>query len=304
MTVGEAAPGARHIALIVEAAGDGGDIAGLLLAAGYRVSVLAADADLTANLLRLAPEAAFMALGRSRGGRLAGVLETLRIPYTHTGVLGSALAANRHQAKIVLRAAGLPVTDHVVAARAEAAHTHQMQPPYVVKPVEAGAGVGLVVVRSEREPPPAVLLEAAWAASEAVMIERFVPGRTLGVAVMGDVALGVSEVVSAAPAPAGAGPTPKMREEVVTPAEISPNIYEKLQKMSLKAHDVIGCRGVTRISFRWDGRASGDTGLVLLDVDTQPALAATALLPEQARFAGHSLADLVVWMVEDASCNR
>jgi D-alanine-D-alanine ligase len=231
---------------------------------------------------------------------MQGLLELLGIPYTHSGVLATALAANRHQAKIMLRAVGVPVTDHLLVARAEAAQGHQMPPPYVVKPAMAGTGPAPIAVLGAHDQPPETLLDGPWQAVEAVMVERYVPGRSLSVAVMGDVALGVSEW----PAGEAEEADPPAKIQLLTPARTSPNIYEKLQKISLKAHEVLGCRGVTEVAFRLDDRAAGESGLVCLGVNTQPSLGAQSPVPEQARYAGHSFADQLAWMVEDASCNR
>jgi D-alanine-D-alanine ligase len=272
-------------------------IADALSALGHAATMVEPGGDLADGLRILGPDLAFLAHD-DRSGRVQGLLELLGIPYTHSGVLATALAGNRHQAKIVLRAAGVPVTDHLLVAREEAAQAHQMAPPYVVKPL-AGGGPAPVAVMAPDDP-PAVLYAPEWAAVEAVMIERYVPGRSLFVAVMGDVALGVSEVL----VDSGEAPDAQEKIQLLTPAELSPNIYENLQKIGLKAHEVLGCRGVTEVAFRLDSRASGASGLVCLGVNTQPRLGALSPVLEQARFAGHSFADLVAWMVEDASCSR
>lgn len=290
----------RHVALL--AAPGPSPVAAALAAGGYRVSRVAPGRDLAAQLAAVAPDVVFNglsdALGRS--GRVQAILELLAIPYTHSGLLPTALALDRHRAKIMFRAAGLPVTDHLIVDRAEAARTHQLPPPYVVKSLAGASAEPAILVLGEREPPPPRLLAADWGGGEQVMVERYLPGRTLGVAVMGDVALTVSEIVRDAPGGAAAASP----NQLATPARTSPNIYEKLRKMSLKAHEVLGCRGVTRTTFRCNDLASGDTGLVCLEIDTQPDLTPGALVPEQARFVGHSYTELVAWMVEDASCSR
>jgi D-alanine-D-alanine ligase len=288
----------KHVAVIAVSSDDTSLLTSSLIAAGYRVSQIAADANLVAALQAGGFDIVFNAADGS--GRLQGLLELLAIPYTHSGVLASALATDRHQAKIVLRAASVPVTDHLIVGRAEAARHHQMSPPYVVKPIAAGTGIAPFAVLGEREAPPLHLVDADWRGGEEVMIERYAPGRTLEVVVMGDVALAVSEALSVGSGESGDA----VKIQLVTPAQISPNIYEKLQKIALRAHEVLGCRSVTRVSFRYDSRASGDSGVVCLGVDALPSLKPEAPLPEQARYAGHSFADLVAWMVEDASCNR
>jgi D-alanine-D-alanine ligase len=282
----------------------GAPIVAALSSLGYEAATLAPAGDLTDRLKALAPDIVFFGHD-DRSGRVQGLLELLGIPYTHSGILATALAANRHQAKVMLRAVGLPVTDHLLVDRAAAAQQHQVAPPYVVKPAVAGAIGGRakpapLAVLSVRDDPPAALLGPDWREVEAVMVERYMPGRSVCVAVMGGVALGVSEWREED----GEAPDGAQKIQLVTPARISPNIYEKLQKMSLKAHEVLDCRGVTEIGFRLDDRASGESGLVCLGVNTQPGLGAGAPVPEQARHAGHSFADLVAWMVEDGSCNR
>ena len=288
----------KHIAVLAAPLEDTSGFAATLTDAGYRVSTIVADANVVTALRASAVDVVFNAADRS--GRVQGLLELLAIPYTHSGVLASALAANRHQAKIVLRAASVPVTDHLIVGREEAARQHQMAPPYVVKTIAGGTAVAAFAVVGERETPPSLLLDGDWRGGEEVMIERYAAGRTLEVVVMGDVALAVSESLPAGSE--GGGGMAKI--QLITPAQISPNIYEKLQKIALTAHEVLGCRSVTRVSFRYDGRASGDSGVVCLGVDALPSLRPEAPLSEQARYAGHSFADLVAWMVEDASCNR
>jgi D-alanine-D-alanine ligase len=270
----------------------------VLSALGHEARCIEPDGDLVGHISAFQPDVAFLAGGEWRG-QVQGLLELLGIPYTHSGVLATALAGDRHQAKIVLRAAGVPVTDHLVVPPTEVAAAHQMAPPYVVKPLFAGTGPAALAVMPGDEP-PAVLYRPEWAVVEAVMVERYVPGRRLFVGIMGDVALGVSEALFES------GETLDAEEKIqlLTPAELSPNIYENLQKIGLKAHEVLGCRGVTEVAFRFDDRASGATGLVLLGVNTQPSLDAASPVLAQARVAGHSLVDVVAWMVEDASCSR
>jgi D-alanine-D-alanine ligase len=275
-----------------------GPIADVLSTLGHDVAIIGPDGDLVGRLQAAAPDVVFLADG-DRSGRVQGLLELLGIPYTHSGVLATALAGDRHQAKIVLRAAGVPVTDHLVVGREAAAAAHQLAPPYAVKPLVAGSGPPARAVLASDDPPVA-LYGPEWAMVEAVLVERYVAGRSLFVVVMGGVALGVGEVL----ADSGEAPEAQTKIQLLTAAELSPNIYENLQKMALNAHEVLGCRGVTEIAFRLDGRASGATGLVCLGVNTQPSLGAGSPVPEQARFAGHSFADLVAWMVEDASCSR
>lgn len=274
--------------------------------AGYRVTDVDVGRDIANVLSDLKPDAVFNALHGPFGesGMMQGVLELLGLPYTHSGVLASALAMDKHQAKIVFKASGIPVTDHAIVTRAEAARAHVMAPPYVIKPIADGSSFGVFIVGPDHAHPPQELLREDWNSGEEVMVERYIPGRELTCAVMGDVALGVTEIVTdlhfynyeAKYAPGGS--------RHIVPAPIEPKIYDKVQKMALKAHAALGCRGVTRTDFRFNDRAGPDGELVCLEINTQPGMTETSLVPELARHAGHTFEELVSWMVEDASCNR
>ncbi len=284
----------------------GQECAAALRNAGYEVTEVDVGRDIADVLTRLAPDVAFNALHGPFGesGMIQGLLELLEIPYTHSGVLASALAMDKHQAKIVMKAAGVPVTDHIVADRAEVARSHVMAPPYVVKPIADGSSFGVFIVKADQSHPPQELLREDWTMGEEVMVERYIPGRELTCAVMGDVALGVTEIVTDLAfynyeAKYAAGGSSH-----IVPAPVQPKIYDKVQKMALKAHAALGCRGVSRTDFRFNDRAGPDGELVCLEINTQPGMTQTSLVPEQALHAGHSFEDLVSWMVEDASCNR
>jgi D-alanine-D-alanine ligase len=273
---------------------------------GYRVTRIDVARDIAQVLADLKPDVAFNALhGRfGEDGCMQGVLEMLGIPYTHSGVLASALAMNKQQAKTIFKAAGIPVAPGKVVDRLEAAKAHVMDPPYVVKPVAEGSSVGVFLVREGQAHPPQELYSEDWKMDDAVLVERFVPGRELTCAVMGEVALGVIDIIPTVGfydyeskyVPGGS--------KHVLPAEISPNIYQLAQKLALDAHRSLGCRGVSRADFRFDEREDGGGELVCLEVNTQPGMTATSLVPELAAHAGHSFGELVRWMVEDASCNR
>lgn len=277
-----------------------------LTRAGYKVTDVDVGYDIAERLRELKPDVAFNALHGIFGedGTIQGVLEFLRIPYTHSGVLASALAMNKHQAKIMLKAAGIPVTDHTIANRAEVARAHLMQPPYVVKPIADGSSFGVFIVKADQSHPPQELLREDWNSGEEVMVERYIPGRELTCAVMGDVALGVTEIITDLSFYNYEAKYSKGGSSHIIPAQIKPEIYDKVQKMSLKAHAALGCRGVTRTDFRYNDRAGVDGELVCLEINTQPGMTETSLAPEQARHAGHSFEELVSWLVEDASCNR
>jgi D-alanine-D-alanine ligase len=274
---------------------------------GYKVTRVDVGRDIGSVLAELRPDVAFNALHGPFGedGTIQGILEYLQIPYTHSGVLASALAMNKHQAKTIARAAGIPVAESKVMSRFEVARAHPMKPPYVVKPVNEGSSFGVVIVQEGRSHPPQVVASDDWKYGDTVMVERYIAGRELTCAVMGDVALGVTEIIPVGHAfydydskyVAGAS-----KHEC--PAKISPNIYQKVQTLALKAHQAIGCRGVSRSDFRYDDRHSSDGELIWLEVNTQPGMTPTSLVPEIAAQAGHSFGDLLTWIVEDASCQR
>ena len=285
----------------------GNSCADALEAEGYRVTRVDVTRDVGRVLSELKPDVAFNALHGPFGedGTIQGVLEYLEIPYTHSGVLASALAMNKEQSKKIAKLAGIPVAESKVMSRFAIGNKHPMKPPYVVKPVNEGSSFGVVIVKEDQSHPPQVIGSAEWKYGDAVMVERYVHGRELTCAVMGDVALGVTEIIPTGHSfydydskyvPGGS--------KHVCPAKISLNIYQKIQTLSLKAHQAIGCRGVTRSDFRYDDRHSENGELVWLEVNTQPGMTPTSLVPEIAAEAGHSFGELLSWMVEDASCSR
>jgi D-alanine-D-alanine ligase len=211
---------------------------------------------------------------------------------------------DKHQAKIMLKAAGVPVTDHVIVSRAEAGRSHVMPPPYVIKPIAEGSSFGVFIVKANVSHPPQEILREDWNCGEEVMVERFIPGRELTCAVMGDVALGVTEIVTDLTFYNFEAKYAEGGSRHIIPADLKPKIYDKVQKLSLAAHAALGCRGVTRTDFRYNEAAGEDGELVCLEINTQPGMTPTSLAPEQAAHAGHSYEELVAWMVEDASCNR
>ena len=274
---------------------------------GYRVTRVDVGRDVGAVLAALKPDVAFNALHGPFGedGTIQGILEYLAIPYTHSGVLASALAMNKAQAKTIARAAGIPVAESRIVERFSIRAEHPMKPPYVVKPVNEGSSFGVVIVKENQSHPPQVISSSDWKYGDTVMVERYVHGRELTCAVMGEVALGVCEII-----PTGHSfydydskyvPGGSKHE---TPAIVSPNIYQKIQTLALKAHQAIGCRGVSRSDFRYDDRHSENGEVVWLEVNTQPGMTPTSLVPDIAAYAGHSFGDLLSWMVEDASCQR
>jgi D-alanine-D-alanine ligase len=274
---------------------------------GYRVTPIDVQADVTRVLSAVAPDVAFNALHGPNGedGTIQGVLEVMRIPYTHSGVLASALAMRKDQAKVVMRAAGVPVPDGVKVHRREAARQHVLPPPYVVKPVSEGSSVGVIIVREGRAHPPQEVGREDWAFGDEVLVETYVPGRELTCAVLGDRALGVIDIRPATGVFYDYDAKYAVGGSIhVLPAELSPNVYQRVQELALTAHQALGCRGVSRADLRYDDTTGGTGALVVLEVNTQPGMTETSLVPEMAAHAGLGFGELCSWMVEDASLGR
>jgi len=308
-------PGQKHVAVLMGgwsserevSLRSGAACAAALEGAGYRVTRVDVGRNVAAVLTDLEPDVAFNALHGPYGedGRIQGLLEILGIPYTHSGVLASAVAMDKDKAKAVFKAHDVPVVEHLLVHRLDAAKAHVMAPPYVVKPVAEGSSFGVLIVREGTPHPPQELTREDWAYGETVMVERYVAGRELTCAVVGDEALGVIEIVAsghpfydydAKYLPGGS--------RHVLPAPLSPFLYQSVQILTLRAHRALGCRGVSRADFRLDDRPGGSGEIICLEVNTQPGMTATSLVPEMAAHAGMDLGALVSWMVEDASCGR
>ena len=280
--------------------------AGAAERSGYRVSRVDVDRDVATRLRELKPDAALNVLHGRPGedGTLQGLLEVMGIPYSHSGVLASALAMQKDVAKTVLKAAGVPVPGGLVAARAEVAKRHLLPQPYVIKPLAEGSSVGVFIVREDVTHPPQELTRPDWSFGERLLLEPYIPGKELTCAVMGDEALGVIEIVPAVKfydyeakyAPGGS--------KHLLPAPIPSAAYEEVRRLSLAAHRALSCRGVTRADFRYDDSQDGTKGLFCLEVNTQPGMTETSLVPELAVHAGIKFEELVRWMIEDASLNR
>ena len=271
---------------------------------GYRVTRVDVGRDVAAVLAATKPDVALNVLHGSPGedGTLQGLLEIMAIPYSHSGVMASAVAMQKDVAKVLLRAADVPVPEGLVVSRFEAAKTHLLPRPYVIKPIAEGSSFGVFIVTDAHDHPPQELYREDWAYGERVIVEKYIAGKELTCAVMGDRALGVIEIVpvvrfydyEAKYAPGGS--------KHLLPAPISSFVYQQVRKLSLAAHCALGCRGVSRADFRYDESVEG--GLVCLEVNTQPGMTETSLVPEMAVHAGISFDELVRWMVEDASLNR
>jgi D-alanine-D-alanine ligase len=267
---------------------------------GFTVVELDAGADLPAQLAAKMPAVVFNALhGRwGEDGCVQGLLEWLRIPYTHSGVLASALALDKQRTKNVFIAAGLPVVASVIATAADVRARHVMPPPYVVKPNNEGSSVGIYLVHDAADGPPQLSNDMP----DTVMVEAFAPGREMTTTVMGDRALTVTDILTSGWYDYDAKYKPGGSQHIV-PADIPAEIFDACMDYALRAHRALGCRGVSRTDFRWD-EARGLDGLILLETNTQPGMTPTSLSPEQAEKVGISFGALCRWLVEDASCAR
>lgn len=273
---------------------------------GYTVMQIDATRNIAEALAELKPDVVFNALHGKWGedGTVQGILETLEIPYTHSGVLASALAMDKQLAKAVFANARLPVAESKVVDIEVAASSHPMALPYVVKPVAQGSSVGVKILEVGANGPAASLADEREFYGDQVMVERFIGGRELTCAVMGDVALGVIDIQAAVGFYDYRAKYEEGGSVHVIPADIPEDVYRAVQKHALNAHSVLGCRGVSRADFRYDDREGKRGELILLEINTQPGMTATSLVPEMAEYAGHSFPELLNWMVQDASCNR
>ncbi|KRB49538.1 D-alanine--D-alanine ligase [Phenylobacterium sp. Root700] len=266
---------------------------------GAKVSYVDAGRDLAQVLAGLKPDVCFNALHGEWGedGCVQGVLETLDLPYTHSGVLASALAMDKAKAKAVIAAAGVTVPGGGLFNRHVAAADHVMAPPYVVKPNAEGSSVGVFIVREGANQPPQELAAPSWTFGEEVMIEPYIRGKELAVAVMGGKAVTVTEIVPRTDFYDYEAKYAQGGSEHVLPAAIPYPAFEKALEMAERAHAALGCRGVTRSDLRYDDI---NDILVLLEVNTQPGMTPTSLVPEQAALKGVDFDRLVLWITEDA----
>lgn len=312
MTESTADPGMKHVAVLMGgwsaeravSLSSGEACAAALESSGYRVTRVDAGRDLAQRLTELAPDVCFNALhGRwGEDGCVQGLLEILNLPYTHSGVRASSVAMNKELTRRVAQGLGIPVADGRIVTRDEALAAHVFEPPYVAKPIAEGSSVGVVIVqRGANRPPEAI--RGIPTLDERILVEQFVAGRELTCGVIGDRVTAVIDIVPAERlafydyeakyAPGGS--------VHILPAQIPADAYKKVQDYTLAVHRALGCRGVSRADFRFDPAADR---LAFLEVNTQPGMTGTSLVPELGQFAGMTFAALVSWLVEDASRNR
>ena len=278
----------------------GEQVCAALSSLGHDVHAIDAGKDLGAQLLALAPDVAFNSLhGRwGEDGCVQGLLEWLNIPYTHSGVMASAIAMDKTRTKEIYAAAALPFVPSVIARREDVMASHVMPVPYVVKPNNEGSSVGVYLVADGANGPPHLSDDMP----DEVMVEAYAEGRELTATVMGDRVFAVTDILTDGFYDYDAKYVAGGSRHVV-PADIPDEITKACQDYALRAHSALGCRGVSRTDFRWD-EARGIDGIILLETNTQPGMTPTSLSPEQAQHAGLSYAEFCEWMVRDASCNR
>jgi D-alanine-D-alanine ligase len=287
----------------------GSAVAAALDKAGYGVVTLDVRRDiksLVAGLEAAKPDVVFNALHGRYGedGSLQGLLDIMAIPYTHSGVLASAIAMNKPMARAIFSAHSLPIPDGKVIDKKDLSSENLYPYPYVLKPLNEGSSQGVKIIH-EGNKPDSLLTPEQWPWGSQILIEKFIPGRELTVAVMGDRALGTLEITSHHGfydynAKYDAGGSLHLM-----PAPIPDDIYQESLAIALKAHQVLGCRGVSRSDMRYDDTNPNQKGkLYLLEINTQPGMTSTSLVPEIAAYAGLSFIDLVTWIVENASCDN
>lgn len=274
--------------------------------AGFKVTQVDVGEDIIDQLKTLKPDVAFNALHGKWGedGHIQGILETLKIPYTHSGVLASALAMDKHLCKSCVVTAKVPVVEHKVMTLGEAIDTNVMPLPYVVKPVADGSSVGVYIVDRGTNSLAERVAGSTLSMNTRVMVERYVPGRELTCAVMGNVALGVIDIISRVGFYDYAAKYQPGGSDHILPADIPHSVYRRVQKYALAAHMELGCRGVSRSDFRYNDTEGADGELIFMEINTQPGMTATSLVPEMAAHSGHSFPELLTWMINDAGLNR
>jgi D-alanine-D-alanine ligase len=270
---------------------------------GYNVLEIDATRALATQLAEAKPDAVLNGLHGPWGedGCVQGLLEVMGLPYSHSGVLASALAMDKLKSKAVYRQAGLEVAEDRQVTRAEAAAAHALRPPYVIKPVNEGSSFGVLIVREAANGPPQELTGADWRYGDYLMAEEFIPGRELTVAVLGDRALAVTEIMTLRDYYDFNAKYAVGGSQHVIPANLPAHVTKAAMEAALTAHRALGCRGITRSDFRYDDRKDR---LVILETNTQPGMTPTSLVPEQAAYVGMAFEELVAWIIEDASCQR
>jgi D-alanine-D-alanine ligase len=271
--------------------------------AGFDVVEIDVTRQLSDQLKAAKPDVVLNALHGPWGedGCVQGLLEILGMPYTHSGVLASALAMDKNKSRAVYAQAGLDIAEGGVYTVEDLARDHIMAPPYVIKPVAEGSSFGVFIVREGANRPPKELTDGTWTFGATALVEKFIPGRELTCGVMGDRPMAVTEITTLREYYDFSAKYDAGGSRHVLPADLPKDVTQAVLDASVKAHQALGCRGVSRSDFRYDEKAGR---LVILETNTQPGMTPTSLIPEQAAHLGITYPDLVRWMIEDASCPR
>jgi len=269
----------------------------------YEVLEIDATRNLSEQLKDAKPDVILNGLHGPWGedGCVQGLLEILQIPYSHSGVAASAVAMDKRKSKAVYAQNQIEIAADVKVTRAEASAEHPLPPPYVIKPIAEGSSFGVVIVREGANAPADKLMADSWVYGDNLMAEEYIPGRELSVGVMGDRALCVTEIIPLREFYDFDAKYASGGSRHVVPADLPGRVTQAAMEAAIKAHQALGCRGVTRSDFRYDDERDR---LVILETNTQPGMTPTSLVPEQAASLGISFADLVEWTIEDASCPR
>jgi D-alanine-D-alanine ligase len=288
----------REVSLVTGAAS-----AEALRAKGYRVTTIDVGRNVAELLLRLKPDVCFNALHGPYGedGTIQGLLEILGLPYTHSGVLASALALDKPMARRLFRDAGLNVAEGMVLRRHQVLAGHLPPKPYVIKPTNEGSSVGVRIVLEQDNFTPA---DESWPYGDKVLVERYIPGHEIQVAVMGDRALGAIEIRPKGRFYDYEAKYTAGKADHFMPAPLPKEDYDEALRVAFVAHQTLGCRGVSRADLRYDDTRDGRGKFYILEINTQPGLTPLSLVPEIARHQGIEFPDLLAWMVEEASCER
>ena len=270
---------------------------------GYQVTPVDVGRNIAQTLAEIRPDVCFNALHGRYGedGYIQGLLEIMGIPYTHSGVLASALAMDKPVAKTLFEAAGMPLADGRIFTRKEILDGASYPKPFVIKPLNEGSSVGVTIILEGEN---MSLRDLPWTFGDKVMIETYIPGREIQVAVMGDEALGAVEIRPLGRFYDYEAKYTSGKAEHLMPAPLSAEDYAEALRLGLLAHQTLGCRGVSRSDFRFDDTGEGPGKFYTLETNTQPGMTSLSLVPEIAGHSGITFEELVRWIVEDASCDR
>ena len=282
----------------------GREVARVLQQQGHDVNIIDIERHNLNLFQQLAykPDVVFLCAIHGKGvedGCLQGALEMMKLPYTNSGPLASALAMNKHLSRTLFKAAGIPIAEGGLYNRHDIDQRHVMPPPYVIKPVSEGSSLGVKLIRHDQD---LQNLDEVWRYGHDVIVERFIPGREIQVLVMGDKAIGTVEVRAndsfcdyEAKYVAG-------MSERLCPAPLEPEAHAQALDIALRAHQALGCEGVSRVDLRYDDTQGVPGAFFVLEVNTQPGMTPTSFAPLVAAQAGIEFTDLIEWMVDNPRC--